>query len=364
MKLLEHTALWLLIPCMAIMFAACDREDSEDTPQAKRLETITWQSYDRNYGYNAETGGNEWVNTEGWKVLLRMRWTASGLLTGMRYDWEEDEFLTVKYEDGKVKRLTVDRHDLNGKGSGTCTYEGERLKEIRLTWPWGWESMTLSYNTLGEVVAIREESSEGWETNTTLEWNGGNVVRETQVYTNPGNSYERTTTYDYLYDDHKSAFEGLDVYALMMNEHYLLSGNNAVRIIVTRDDFDSDTTVYSYTYKNGCPVTQSRVSRTENHETVSTGYLGYTDGSGATEPQTYSINVTTNLSDPRNIYLHGVGVYEEGLTVALFVEPYHRDDVLFVSWDDGSTDNPRIVTVHGDATYVALFEQTENKLKY
>ncbi|MGM9746521.1 MAG: hypothetical protein ACI30H_06160 [Paludibacteraceae bacterium] len=54
----------------------------------------------------------------------------------------------------------------------------------------------------------------------------------------------------------------------------------------------------------------------------------------------------------------GAGDYEYGATITLTAEPIRG--CYFQQWDDGSTDNPRTVTVTGDATYTAMFAANPN----
>ena len=49
----------------------------------------------------------------------------------------------------------------------------------------------------------------------------------------------------------------------------------------------------------------------------------------------------------------GGGTYQEGTSVTLTATP--NSGYRFVSWNDGNTDNPRTITVTGDATYIASF---------
>ena len=65
----------------------------------------------------------------------------------------------------------------------------------------------------------------------------------------------------------------------------------------------------------------------------------------------YTITVMSNNDDWGTVT--GDGTYDEGATATLTATPatgYH-----FVSWNDGDTNNPRQVTVMGDATYIATF---------
>ena len=54
-------------------------------------------------------------------------------------------------------------------------------------------------------------------------------------------------------------------------------------------------------------------------------------------------------------WVEGGDVYEAGATAILFASP--NMGWIFDQWQDGNTDNPRTITVTGDATYTALFSQ-------
>lgn len=72
---------------------------------------------------------------------------------------------------------------------------------------------------------------------------------------------------------------------------------------------------------------------------------------------TSSCVITTNC-DPAQGNITGGGTYDEGTTITLTATPL--DDYRFAQWSDGSTENPRVVIVNGDATYTALFEQVSH----
>ena len=66
----------------------------------------------------------------------------------------------------------------------------------------------------------------------------------------------------------------------------------------------------------------------------------------------YTISVLS--ANPAMGTTQGGGTYVEGAGISISAVPsegYH-----FVYWNDGNTDNPRAITVTGDATYVATFE--------
>ena len=72
-----------------------------------------------------------------------------------------------------------------------------------------------------------------------------------------------------------------------------------------------------------------------------------------------------NLPINDNIYyVFGGGEYEAGRQVVLKASSlvtYQGVDRPFMCWNDGVTDNPRTLTVTGDAEFVAIYENTNNK---
>ncbi len=65
-------------------------------------------------------------------------------------------------------------------------------------------------------------------------------------------------------------------------------------------------------------------------------------------PYQYAISATAENGD-----IEGAGTYDYGTSITLTAvanEHYH-----FTQWNDGNTDNPRTVSVEGDATYTAVF---------
>ena len=87
---------------------------------------------------------------------------------------------------------------------------------------------------------------------------------------------------------------------------------------------------------------------TDNPRTVSIeGDATYT---AEFKPNSYTITVSTDGHGSAN----GSGTYDYGTTTTLTAtanEHYH-----FTQWSDGNTDNPRMVSVVGDATYIAEFK--------
>lgn len=65
--------------------------------------------------------------------------------------------------------------------------------------------------------------------------------------------------------------------------------------------------------------------------------------------------ITVNSNNDAYGTVTGTGTYEKDATVTLSAIP--KEGYEFESWQDGNTDNPRTITVSGDATYTATFVQ-------
>lgn len=75
------------------------------------------------------------------------------------------------------------------------------------------------------------------------------------------------------------------------------------------------------------------------------------DGNGVNDGKTYTITVSVN--DPAMGTVTGGGKYDEGATAT--IEATANAGYTFVQWNDGNKNNPRVITVTGDAEYTANF---------
>lgn len=78
-----------------------------------------------------------------------------------------------------------------------------------------------------------------------------------------------------------------------------------------------------------------------------------TDDNNAEEIVKYTIGASVNDSIMGTV--EGAGEYENGATCTLTATPY--EGYRFVDWNDGVTENPRTITISGDAQYTANFEE-------
>ena len=101
---------------------------------------------------------------------------------------------------------------------------------------------------------------------------------------------------------------------------------------------------------NGTPV-----SINPNYSFPVTGDATYTGVFGA-EPVTY-YTITTNVTPAGagTVTVNGGNIHEAGSTTTLTATA--NPGYTFAHWQDGNTDNPRTITVTGDATYTATFTQ-------
>ena len=119
------------------------------------------------------------------------------------------------------------------------------------------------------------------------------------------------------------------------------------------------------TYNEGATVTLTATAatgyrfvswqdgNTQNPRTVTvTGNATYKATFEAIPPTQYTITATSNNTAWGTV--SGGGTYNEGATATLTATA--ATGYRFVSWQDGNTQNPRTVTVTGNATYTATFE--------
>ncbi len=79
-------------------------------------------------------------------------------------------------------------------------------------------------------------------------------------------------------------------------------------------------------------------------------------GQGGDNEQNYTITVSSANNAQGTVV--GSGSYENGKTATLVAVP--SAGYKFVQWNDGNTDNPRTITVTGNATFIATFAENTN----
>ena len=114
----------------------------------------------------------------------------------------------------------------------------------------------------------------------------------------------------------------------------------------------AEQTTISATANTGYHFTQWQDGNTQNPRTITlTSNATYTAYFETNTPTYYTITATS--ANPTMGTVSGGGSYAAGATATLTATPntgYH-----FVQWQDGNTQNPRTITVTGNATYTATF---------
>lgn len=356
----------ITIVCAVVLFTACNKDESTEPTQTqtpKRLASLTDISYIQSRNYDQTTGEEIVSATSGSRSTTTMKWSSNGLPVSFGMSGIGTDLITIEYNGNKISHITLNAEAVTSPENNmdiSCTYTGDLLTEVYMTSSNGWTKKTLSYNNNGDLVSVRMEASEGNVTTVELVWDNGNITRETLTYTSPHYAGTRTEVHEYLYDNKMSYYTGMEPFALVtsVEGHDMLSRNNVLRDSRTDNDGYTTTTVYNYTYDGDWPVTVS--SPTNSYLRQSTTYLRYTDGSGATVPQTFTISVTSNMTDNTNVHVSGGGEYEAGRQVVLSASCY-QSDISFRCWNDGVTDNPRTITATEDAEYIAVFGTPDKK---
>lgn len=344
---------------------------------------LTACAKDNDVAQDANTGRN--VNGKG-KQVVKMTtieyedWTnyTRGFARGESYSWSENTISSgrgLRYENGTevsgqqynvsyvydgdvLKELRVEYAD-DEYYNYSFTYTNGLLTAIYETYMYeveGWNMTTLTYSD-GKIHEITE--GDGTHTSrSVLTWEGDNVIRNEEYYRYSHNGYvtESNTIYDYTYDDKKNPMRFEDpAIAFAFGGISRLSANNVTEMTISRQDY-SGTHSYTYTYEDDYPV-----KRVEEYISINTGananitnttYYEYADGTGSGHvPQIFTITVESNDRSLGTVYYDGE--YAAGTTAVIGATGSYQH--AFRCWSDGNTDNPRSITVNANATYTAIF---------
>ena len=114
-------------------------------------------------------------------------------------------------------------------------------------------------------------------------------------------------------------------------------------------------------YKHGETITNDHVTqrRSSNYDLVNYDFSDYTTDATvkyifAEDDGVAEYTITATSANPAWGTVTGGGTYEQGQTATLRANP--AEGYCFKQWQDGNTQNPRTITVTGDATYTATFE--------
>ena len=136
-------------------------------------------------------------------------------------------------------------------------------------------------------------------------------------------------------------------------------------IVVTASPEEGGNVTGGGTYPYGSVVALNAIPKTDyeflnwndgvttaSRSVTVTGNATYVAHFVSTSTTVYSVTALSN--DPTLGEVTGGGTYPEGAEVTLTATPF--GNAVFTKWNDDNTDNPRTITVTGNATYTAYFE--------
>ena len=194
-------------------------------------------------------------------------------------------------------------------------------------------------------------------------------------YTEYWSSTQESSTNAYLYRSNTGYSSGVSV--ATREKQYRL----AVRLVI---DSDKNTS-YTITWKNWDGTTLATTSVLKGTTPSYTGstptrpstaeyaytFSGWTPAiTAATADKTYTATytqtlrkytITVNSSNVSQGTATGGGTYDYGTNHQITATP--NECYRFTQWSDGNTENPRTITVTGDATYTAEFEKIEYTIR-
>ena len=164
--------------------------------------------------------------------------------------------------------------------------------------------------------------------------------------------YNSADVYWLLIDDINVAETAVQNYTINVT-----SANSSMGTVSGGGTYPQGATVtISASAYNGYHFTQWNDGSTANPRTITvTSNATYTAYFAQNDAQNYTINVIS--ANPSMGTVSGGGTYPQGATVTISATAYNG--YHFTQWNDGSTANPRTITVTGNATYTAYFAQDE-----
>ena len=287
-----------------------------------------------------------WVYNEGGSqtYVEEVRFTYNGGQMSHAELWEDGSrywYADFTYNGNKLNEITYHRNTQTLMAR--FTYSGNNPARADLYVNGSQEStVQFTCNNMGQITCANANYGD-FVMN--YEWNGNNVVREEVV----GEGYY-TYSYDNKINPVNNAFA---MFMLLMEEDgYFMSANNLSHRSWTSYSGGSSSRSFSYEYTGDYPAKANYSSSGGS----GTYHYYYTDGTGSNytgggSQQNYTVSVSANNSSYG--YVTGGGTYPAGSTVTLTAYPY--SGYQFSYWSDGSTQNPRTITVNGNVSYTAYF---------
>lgn len=274
------------------------------------------------------------------EVKAELHWAGQllnrvNLFENERGQWREVGYAQPTYEGSRMTSVFAYSNEEAAGATVSATYVVDKLVSIMAR---NEEVATIGYDATGRPSIITADGE-----TMSLQWQGDNIT----ALTSPDG--ERVTlSYDQNY------FPLNDILALLIPGW--TNGMNCPVSIVNPEGERMDIT---YRYSGNYPTVATMGRDGESVQI----YFNYADGTGEAAPApvaTYYVywwatpweaGYVEDQDGNRNTERR----FNAGATLTLAAVPY--DGYHFSHWSDGSDDNPRTITVTGDAEFCAVFEE-------
>ena len=239
---------------------------------------------------------------------------------------------------------TIGNYAFQGCTGLTSVTIGKRVSEIE-------EGAFYGCNNLYEVVSLRASPSNLGSSPNPQIFSDTVVIPILKVPCGRADAYRSSDRWSQYFVDIEEICDSITITVSSANESMgTVSGSGEY-------EFGTDTTITA-TPNDGYRFVSWNDGNTDNPRAIIvTEDATYIANFAA---NTYSITVISD-NDSMGTVLGG-GEYEVGSTATIAAIP--NQGYRFVSWNDGNTDNPRTITVTEDATYIAIFEEGEEVIRY
>lgn len=327
-KTLKH----LLIALMAVAtfgMTACQKDDDTATDgngnggngSGKQLTSITL----------VEDGLTETKAELHWngRFLTRVN-----LFENERGQWSEIGYAQPNYEDSRMTSVLIYNNDDASSFTVSATYAVNKLVSVIAR---DEELASIDYDANGRPSSITVDGK-----SLSLQWQGDNI---TSLTTPDGEHI--SLSYDQNY------FPLNDILALLIP-----GWTNGMNCPVSFSTSDGEQMDITYRFSGKYP-TVATMGRGDESMQI---YFNYADGTGETAPAPvalyyiywYATPWDAGYVEDQDGYSNSERRFRAGDTLTLTAIP--NDGYHFSQWSDGNTDNPRTITVTGDAEFVAEFE--------
>jgi len=246
----------------------------------------------------------------------------------------------VRWNDGNTENprtIYINRNDIY------IAYFDEGVAEYNITVESSDESMGSTYGSgmyqQGSVAYIGAIPNDGYRF---VSWRDGSIENPRAI----------TVTTDATYI---AEFEAIPLYTITV-----LSNNSRYGSVTGGGSFYEGTNVIIEAMPfEGCVFTSWDDGNTENPRAITVT----ADATYIAQFEAIPLYTITVLSsNSRYGSVTGGGTFYEGTNVIIEAIPF--EGYVFTSWDDGNTENPRTITITGDATYIANFTEISSVTTY